>query len=54
MANCEESAETKWKHVMDEHVAARVETKQRRREERIALHSSKSSGNQAQVHGSKD
>ena len=24
MANCEESAETKWKHVMDEHVAARV------------------------------
>ena len=54
MANCEESAETKWKHVMDEHVAARVEAKQRRREERIALHSSKSSGNQAQVHGSTD
>ena len=44
MANCEESAETKWKHVMDEHVAAKVEAKQRRREERIALHSSKSSG----------
>ena len=54
MANWEESAETKWKHVMDEHVAARVEAKQRRREERIALHSSKSSGNQAQVHGSND